>query len=348
MTIMISGTGSALPEKILTNKDLEQMVETSDAWISERTGIKERHIAKGSFAYGRSHEAPQSRRGLPQAELEGRGESVASLSAEACRRALADAGRTAEEVDLILLATCSPEMLLPCSACQVQSAIGAKNAVAFDINAACSGFLFALQTAHAYIVSGMYRNALIIGAEVLSKIVDWEDRGTCVLFGDGAGAVFVEASEDDHTGILSMTAGSDGSRGGVLYCRERSVDYADIFEDQGIHICMNGGEVYKFAVRQVPDCIEKALAKIDLAPGDIDQFVLHQANLRIIEAIAKRMHVGMEHFPYNVDRVGNTSSAAIPLLLDELNKSGRIQKGQLLVLSGFGAGLTYGACVVRW
>ncbi|MBO6207392.1 MAG: ketoacyl-ACP synthase III [Lachnospiraceae bacterium] len=322
MTIKISGTGRALPEKILKNQDLEKMVETSDAWITERTGIKERHIAKA--------------------------ESVASLAAEACRRALADAGKTAEEVDLILLATCSPEMLLPCSACQVQSAIGAKNAVAFDLNAACAGFLFGLQTAHAYIVSGMYRNALVVGAEVLSKIVDWEDRGTCVLFGDGAGAIYVEASEDDQTGILSMTAGSDGSRGGVLYCRERQISYADAFESNDCYIHMNGGEVYKFAVRQVPDCIEKTLEKAGLSVEDIDMFVLHQANVRIIEAIAKRLKADMEHFPVNADRVGNTSSAAIPLLLDELNKSGKIQKGQRLVLSGFGAGLTYGACVLRW
>ena len=322
MTIKISGTGSALPEKILTNKDLEQMVETSDEWITERTGIKERHISEN--------------------------DTVASLAAEACRRALADAGKTAEEVDLILLATCSPEMLLPCSACQVQSAIGAKNAVAFDLNAACAGFLFALQTAHAYIVSGMYRNALIVGAEVLSKIVDWEDRGTCVLFGDGAGAVYVEASEDDATGILSMTAGSDGSRGGVLYCRERKIAAADAFEGDDCFIRMNGGEVYKFAVRQVPDTIEKALEKEGLSVADIDLFVLHQANVRIIEAIAKRLKADMSHFPVNADRVGNTSSAAIPLLLDELNKSGKIQKGQRLVLSGFGAGLTYGACVLRW
>lgn len=322
MTIKISGTGSALPEKILTNTDLEQMVETSDAWITERTGIKERHVSNGN--------------------------TVASLAAEACRRALADAGKTAEEVDLILLATCSPEMLLPCSACQVQSAIGAKNAVAFDLNAACAGFLFALQTAQAYIASGMYRNALIIGAEVLSKIVDWQDRGTCVLFGDGAGAVFVEPCEESSQGIISTVAGSNGSRGGVLYCRERVTNAEDEFAEKDTYIHMNGGEVYKFAVRQVPDCIEKALVKADLKAEDIDLFVLHQANVRIIEAIAKRLKVGMEHFPVNADRVGNTSSAAIPLLLDELNKSGKIKPGMKLVLSGFGAGLTYGACVLRW
>ncbi|MBR1472564.1 MAG: ketoacyl-ACP synthase III [Lachnospiraceae bacterium] len=322
MTIKISGTGSALPEKRLTNKELEQMVDTSDAWIRERTGIQERHIAEG--------------------------DSVVSLAAKACQRALADAGRTAEEVDLILLATCSAEMLLPCSAAQVQGELGAVNAVAFDINAACAGFLFALQTARAYITGGMYQNALVIGAEVLSKIVDWEDRGTCVLFGDGAGAVFVEKSEEEDRGILSMVQGSDGSRGGVLYCRTRPQETEDAFAGRDAFVHMNGGEVYKFAVRQVPDCIENALKKAGLTVADIDLFVLHQANVRIIEAIAKRLRAGMEHFPVNADRVGNTSSAAIPLLLDELRKSGKIQVGQRLVLSGFGAGLTYGACVMRW
>ncbi len=322
MTIKISGTGSALPKKILTNADLEKMVETSDAWITERTGMKERHIAEE--------------------------ETVVSLAAEACRRALADAGKSAEEVDLIVMATCTPDMLLPCSACQVQSELGAKNAVAFDLNAACAGFLFALQTAHAYITSGVYRNALVIGAELLSKIIDWTDRGTCVLFGDGGGAVFVERSDDDTQGILSQVQGSDGVRGPVLSCRARHAERADLFEGEDAFVHMNGGEVYKFAVRQVPDCIEKALAKAELKAEDIDLYVLHQANIRIIEAIAKRLKVGMEHFPVNLDRVGNTSSAAIPLLLDELNKSGKIQKGQRLVLSGFGAGLTYGACVLRW
>ena len=239
-------------------------------------------------------------------------------------------------------------MLLPCSACQVQSELGAKNAVAFDLNAACAGFLFALQTAHAYITSGVYRNALVIGAELLSKIIDWTDRGTCVLFGDGGGAVFVERSDDDTQGILSQVQGSDGVRGPVLSCRARRAERADLFEGEDAFVHMNGGEVYKFAVRQVPDCIEKALAKAELKAEDIDLYVLHQANIRIIEAIAKRLKVGMEHFPVNLDRVGNTSSAAIPLLLDELNKSGKIQKGQRLVLSGFGAGLTYGACVLRW
>ncbi len=332
MTIRISGTGSALPERILTNHDLEQMVETSDEWIRERTGIRERHIADG--------------------------DTVASLAADACSKALADAGKQAEDVDLIIAATCSNEMLLPCAGCRIQSRIGAHRATAFDLNAACAGFLFALQTAQAYIASGIYRNALIVGAEVLSGIVDWSDRSTCVLFGDGAGAVFVEECNEEGRGILSLCQGSDGSRGNVLYCRERPVAAGksaggttgepDPFESTDTFVHMNGAEVYKFAVRQVPECIDEVLETAGLSAGEIDHFVLHQANLRIIEAIAKRLGVAPERFPVNLDRVGNTSSAAIPILLDELNKCGKIKPGDRLVLSGFGAGLTYGACALRW
>ena len=324
MTIRISGTGSALPEKILTNKELEKTVDTSDEWIRERTGIAQRHIAEM--------------------------ETVASLAAAACAEALKDAGKSAEDVELILVASTSSEMLLPCTAAQVQSAIAAVNAAAFDINAACSGFLFALQTANAYITSGMYKNALVVGSEVLSRIVNWQDRSTCVLFGDGAGAVFVEECSMEGQGVLGMRQGSDGSRGAVLSCR--AGHFADaapgqfICNDAFIH--MDGSEVYRFAVRTVPECIERTLKDAGLTAQDIDLYVLHQANIRIIESIAKRLGVEMGRFAYNLDRVGNTSSAAIPLLLDELNKCGKIKKGSRLVLSGFGAGLTYGACVMRW
>ncbi len=324
MTIRISGTGSALPAKILTNGDLEKTVDTSDAWIRERTGIGQRHITEK--------------------------ENVASLAAEACRRALSDAGRKAEDVELLIVASCSAEMMLPCTACQVQDAIGAVNAAAFDLNAACSGFLFALQTANAYIASGMYKNALVVGAEVLSGIVDWQDRSTCVLFGDGAGAVFAEESSEEGMGMLKMLQGSIGSRGAVLQCRAGHYSNAEseLFPYKDAYIHMNGGEVYKFAVRQVPECIEEVLEAAGLSAEEIELYVLHQANIRILEAIAKRLGVDMERFPHNLERVGNTSSAAIPLLLDELNKSGKIKRGMKLVLAGFGAGLSYGACVMRW
>ena len=316
MTIKIAGTGSALPNKIMTNKDLEQLVETSDEWIRERTGICERRIAQG--------------------------DTVASLAATACERALANAGKKAEDVDLILVATCSPEQLLPCAACQVQSIIGAQKAVAFDLNAACSGFLFGLVTAYSYITAGLYKNALVVGSEVLSKIVDWTDRGTCILFGDGAGAVYVEATEGPE-GFIGFTQGSDGSKGSVLSCNERTDN-----PEEDIYVHMDGREVYKFATRQVPKCIVEAVDRSQLSLEDIDLFVLHQANTRIIESIAKQLKQDISKFPVNLPRVGNMSSATIPVLLDELNRDGKLQKGQKIVLSGFGAGLTYGACVLTW
>lgn len=310
MTIKITGTGSALPEKVMTNGDISERVETSDEWIRERTGIVERRIATE--------------------------DTVGSLAAKACAKALESAGREAAEVDMIIVSTCSPEELLPCAACQVQKAIGAERAVCFDLNAACSGFLFALNSAYAYIQSGLCRNALVVGSEVLSKLVDWDDRGTCILFGDGAGAVFVEASEEGK-GMLAIAQGSDGSKGEVLSCKT-----GDGF------ITMDGKAVYRFATRQVPECIEEAVEKAGLTVDDIDLFVLHQANIRILEAIGKRLSVPMEKIPHNLEKYGNMSSATIPVLLDELHKSGKIEKGWKLVLSGFGAGLTYGACVLIW
>jgi len=312
MRTKICGTGSALPEKIITNHDLEQIVDTTDEWIVERTGISERRRSEG--------------------------EEVAELAAKACKKALEAAGKEAAEVDLIIVATCSPEWFLPCCACQVQKEIGATKAVAFDLNAACSGFLFALSTANAYIKAGIYKNALIVGAEVLSKMVDYSDRGTCILFGDGAGAVYVEGCEEEEGGILGFAQGSNGMGGDVLSCKIGSDEY----------ITMDGKEVYRFATRQVPACIRQALDMLSLQPEDIDLYVLHQANIRILESIAKSLKISMDKVPYNLNKVGNMSSAAIPVLLDEIVKSGKIEKGQKIVLSGFGAGLTYGACVLIW
>lgn len=324
MTIRITGTGSALPEKIVTNFDLEKLVETSDEWIQKRTGIAERRISDG--------------------------ETVSTLAAEACRKALEMAGKTADEVDLILVATCSPELLLPCCACQVQDRIGASGAVAFDLNAACSGFLFALNTAYAYLQAGIYKNALIAGSEVLSKLVDWKDRGTCILFGDGAGAAFVEASAGEtvydsgrRAGVECMVQGSDGAKGMVLSCAERTAD-----KSESPYIQMDGQEVYKFATKQVPACIQEALDKAGMTVDDVDWFLLHQANVRIIESVAKRLKADLSKFPMNIRQVGNMSSATIPVLLDEWNRDGRIKKGDRLVLSGFGAGLTYGASILVW
>lgn len=331
MTIRITGTGSALPEKTVTNFDLQTLVETSDEWIQKRTGIAQRRVSTG--------------------------ETVATLAAQACERALEMAKKTAEEVDFILVATCSPELLLPCCACQVQDLIGASNAVAFDLNAACSGFLFALNTAQAYLQSGIYKNALIVGSEVLSKLVDWKDRGTCILFGDGAGAAFVEAVEEENlcengrrAGIECMVQGSDGAKGMVLSCAERAVNSA-FFSEKKIerpYIQMDGQEVYKFATKQVPACIQQALEKVKMSVNDVDWFLLHQANVRIIESVAKHLRADIAKFPMNIHSVGNMSSATIPVLLDECCRSGKIKRGDRIVLSGFGAGLTFGATVLVW
>jgi len=321
MSIKIMGTGSALPKKCVTNEELAGLVETSDAWIRERTGIGSRYVSTG--------------------------ETVVSLVADACRNALENAGRDAGEVELLLVATCSPEDALPCAACQVQEKIGAVNAVAFDLNAACAGFLFALHTAWAYVEAGIYRNVLVAGGEVLSKLIDWEDRGTCILFGDGAGAVFAEQCAEG--GILSFVQHSDGNRGSVLSCGSRPLANPYVrhpFSED--YVKMDGREVFSFALRQVPAVIEEALKKTDFTPADVDLYVLHQANKRIIEGISKRLNVDIAHFPINLERVGNTSSAAIPLLLDELNRREEIERGRIVVLSGFGAGLTYGACVMEW
>ncbi len=321
MSIRIIGTGSALPEKSVTNQELTKLVDTSDEWIRERTGIGSRHVSTG--------------------------ETLVSLTARACEKALENAGRQADEVELLLVATCSPERNIPCAACQVQSAIGAKQAAAFDLNAACAGFLFALHSAFAYVEAGIYSNALIAGGEVLSKIVDWTDRGTCILFGDGAGAVYVEKC--DRGGVLGFVQHSDGTRGEVLKCDSRALKnpYIDLPMETE-YVRMDGREVFAFAVRKVPESIREALEKTDIPVEEVDLFVLHQANVRIIEGIAKRLSVGLERFPVNLDRVGNMSSAAIPVLLDELNRQGRLKRGMKLVLSGFGAGLTYGACVLEW
>mgnify|MGYP002917629115 FL=1 len=309
------------------------MVETSDEWIRERTGIGERHVSVG--------------------------ETVVTLGSEAACKALEQAGKRAEEIDLILVATCSPEQYLPCCACQVQAAIGAVNALAFDVNAACSGFLFALNTADAYLRTGLAENALVIGSEVLSKLVDWTDRGSCILFGDGAGAVVVERCEASP-GILGRALHSDGTGGGVLQCgaRELTTPYARTSaaktdqkqqtDDREHYIQMDGQEVYRFATRRVPQCIEEALADAGLAVPDIDLFVLHQANARIIDAVAKRLHADREKFPTNLERVGNLSSASIPVLLYEQHRQGKLHRGDRIVLAGFGAGLTIGACVMTW
>lgn len=320
MTTRIIGTGSCLPEKVLSNTEMETIVETSDEWIKSRTGIEQRHIA-----------------------IE---ETTTSLAVEAAKRALADAKTDAKEIDLIIVGSVSADRHFPSTACEVQSAIGAVNATAFDINAACSGFLFGLGIANAYFTSGTFHKALIIGAEVLSKMMSWEDRSTCVLFGDGAGAAVVEKSEE---GIISMTQGSDGARGGVLSCYNRPVNNPFVTNDTALdYTAMNGQEVYKFAVRTVPEAINKVLDEAGVSADEVKYFVLHQANIRIIEAVSKRLAQSMEKFPTNLQKCGNISAASVPILLDEVNKAGMLNKGDKIVLAGFGAGLTWGAALITW
>lgn len=325
----ITGTGSCLPEQIVTNEDLSKVVDTSDEWISSRTGIRERHLAKD--------------------------ETTASMAAEAGRRALQDAGLGAEEVDLLIVGTITGDYVTPSTSCEVQEILGAVNAVAFDINAACAGFMFALHTAHAYLQSGIYKTALVLGAETLSKIMDWKDRSTCVLFGDGAGAAVVRAFEKGQAedkaagGILAFEQGSDGRKGKVLSCLGRR-NNNPLIENPFIpsYVSMNGQEVYKFAVNTVPASIQKVLELAGLETGDIKYFVLHQANIRILQAVAKRLKADMEKFPVSLDHCGNISAASVPILLDEMNRKGMLEKGDKIVMSGFGGGLTWASAVLEW
>lgn len=322
----IVGTGSYVPEKIITNENLAKIVDTSDEWIRSRTGIGERRITE---------------------EL-----TTAELAAEAAKKALSDANMKAEDLELILVATSSPDHFFPSAACEVQRMIGGKHAAAYDVSAACSGFLFALNTAYAFLKSEIYKNALVIGADVMSKMVDWKDRSTCVLFGDGAGAVIIRAEQKDDekpAGIRHFIMGSDGSKAEVLTCMARSNgNFLLGKESQMGYLSMNGQEVFKFAVKKVPECISQLLHETDEKKEKISYFILHQANYRIIESVAKRLKLPLDRFPMNIECYGNTSGASIPILLDELNRSGELKSGDNLVLSGFGAGLTWGAVLLTW
>lgn len=320
MTIRIIGTGSYLPENIVTNDDLAKIMDTSDEWIASRTGIRARHLVKE--------------------------ETTAQMSAEAAKKALDEAGMKAEDLDLIIVGTLSGDYVTPSTACEVQAILGAEKAVAFDINAACSGFMFAMNTAYAYIHSGIYQNALVIGAETLSKLMDWNDRSTCVLFGDGAGAAVVRA---DKTGLVHFTQGADGSKGMVLSCRGRMNNNPLVKNSvKPDYVSMDGQEVYKFAVSTVPVSIQKVLEEAGLEVTDIKYFLLHQANIRIIQSVAKRLKADINKFPTTLEHCGNISAGSVPILLDEINKKGMLQRGDKLVMAGFGAGLTWSAAVIEW
>lgn len=321
MKSRICGTGSALPGKEVTNTELSKIIETSDEWIRSRTGICSRYLAVE--------------------------ETLTGLTAEAAGKALRQAGVLPEELELIISATLSADKALPSLSCELQRELGAANAAAFDINAACSGFLFALQTADAYIKSGQYKTILVTGGEILSRFMDWNDRSTCVLFGDGAGAAVLKA--DEECGILSGIQGSDGARGDVLSCENRKNQNPYVTNDnEPSYVHMNGQEVYKFAVRTVPKAICAAVEIAGYSIDDIDLFLLHQANIRIIESVAKRLNVSMDKFPTNLEKCGNISAGSIPILLDHVNEMGMLHKGDKIVLAGFGAGLSWGASVLTW
>lgn len=321
----ITGTGSSVPDMIRTNFDLEQMVDTTDEWIVSRTGIRERRIAVD-------------------------GEYTSTFATLAAERALEMAGVSAAELDLIVVATITGDFPFPSTACIVQNNLAAKKAAAFDISAACSGFIYGLSIADNAMRGGTAKKALVIGAEVLSRIVDWTDRNTCLLFGDGSGAVVLEACESEN-GILSTQLHSDGSYWELLYqpgCGNRNPAVQKTLDERNIFLKMQGNEVFKLAVRAMEDAALKALEQNSLTPSDIDLFIPHQANLRIIDAIGKRLGLSSDKVFVNIDHYGNTSAASIPLALDEANRSGRIKAGDIALFDAFGGGLTWGAALVRW
>ena len=324
-TVSIVGTGSYMPERILTNAELETLVETTDEWIVSRTGIKERRVAAAD-------------------------ESTSDLAAKAALSAMENAGITADEIDLIIVATITPDMFFPSTACFVQHKIGAKRAACFDVSAACAGFLYALEIAQQFITSHTYNTILVIGAEKLTSIVDWTDRNTCVLFGDGAGAAILQHRKGGH-GVVSTYMASDGGLSDILYIPgggSRFPINKDNADQRLNCIKMNGKETYKHAVTSMLDAATRALAAAGIGTKDLACIIPHQANLRIIEAIAHRMDVPLDRFMVNLDRYGNTSAAAVAIALDEANRTGRMKVGDYVLLVVFGGGLTWASSVIQW
>ncbi|ACK60404.1 MULTISPECIES: beta-ketoacyl-ACP synthase III [Bacillus] len=308
MNVGILGIGRYVPEKVVTNHDLEKIMETSDEWIRTRTGIAERRIADDTI-------------------------DTSYMAVEASKKALEDAGISGEDIDLILVATVTPDRAFPAVACVIQEAIGAKHAAAMDLSAACAGFMYGMITAQQFIQTGTYKNVLVVGSDKLSKIVDWNDRNTAVLFGDGAGAIVMGAVSEGK-GVLSFELGADGSGGKHLY--------------QDEYVMMNGREVFKFAVRQLGDSCLRVLDKAGLTKEDVDFLVPHQANIRIMESARERLNLPQEKMSMTIEKFGNTSASSIPIAMVEELQNGRIQDGDLIILVGFGGGLTWGAVALRW
>lgn len=322
----ILGTGRSVPDNVVTNHDLAARMDTSDEWIRERTGIRERRIAPD-------------------------GVRTSELCEQAARRALEAAGVEPGELDLVIVGTATPDMPFPSTACFLQERLGIRGQMAFDLTAACTGFLYGLTVAEQFVSSGACRRALVVGAELLSRIVDWTDRGTCVLFGDGAGAAVVGPSEDPGRGILAARMAADGAHWGILNMPGGGTAHPTTPETvaAGLHkVKMQGNEVFKVAVRALQEMAELVLQEAGVAGEDLDLFLPHQANRRIIDAVAKRLRVPDEKVYVNVDRYGNTSAASIPIALDEVVRAGRVKPGDLLLLDAFGGGVTYGAVLLRW
>jgi len=322
--VKIISTGSYIPKKIVTNKDLEKLVDTNNEWIIERTGIEERRLVEDD-------------------------EITSDLAAKAAMNALQNAGIKAEEIELIIVTTNSPDMIFPATACIVQDKINAKKAAIFDLQSGCTGFIYALITAWQFVATGFYNNALVIGAETLSKFVDWTDRNTCVLFGDGAGAVIIQANE--QKGLLSGYLGGDGTKSDLITIPaglSKNPASHETVEKRLHYVKMKGNEVFKYAVTHMKRATIDALTKCNLSVDDIDCFIPHQANMRIISVVAKLLDLKKEKVYLNLNKYGNTSAASVAIALDEAVKEGKIKNGSIVVLTAFGAGLTYGSIVLKW
>lgn len=325
MGICIVGTGSYLPEKVLTNKDLEKIVDTSDEWIVSRTGIKERRICSDN-------------------------EAASDLGIKAAQRALEDANVKVEDIDLLIVATITPDMFFPSTACIIQAKLGIKDAAIFDLNAACAGFIYSFSTAQQFLQSGTYKTALVIATETLSKITDWEDRNTCVLLGDGAGAAVLKKEKGD-SGILSCYLDADGQYGDLLNMPaggSRLPATVETVKNRLHYLKMKGNETFRIAVPEMVRSVRRGLERCGLKIEDVGLIIPHQANIRIIKAMAKRLSIPMERIFVNIDRCANTSAATVAIALDEANHQGRIKQGDIIELVAFGAGFTWGSCVIKW
>jgi 3-oxoacyl-[acyl-carrier-protein] synthase III len=324
--VKISALGTYVPPRLLTNADLEKMVDTNNEWIMARVGIRERHIAD-------------------------KGVATSDLAVEAARKALAQRGLTANDVEVIIVGTVTPDMLFPSTACQVQHKLGAKGVWGFDLSAACSAFLYALQSGAQFIASGVHKRVLVIGSDVMSSIIDYTDRATCVIFGDGAGAVILEPAEDDSVGLIDFIHEVDGSGGQFLYMPgggSLNPSTKETVDKKMHYVHQDGQQVFKFAVRRQTDACEKLLKRNGLKGSDIDAFIPHQANLRIISATADRLGLRPESVIVNIDRYGNTTAGTIPLAMGTALEEGKLKKGSLVLLASVGAGFTVGATLLRW